>query len=198
MRKHPKTAMILALLAGSILTGCGPLIVGGIATGAAVAHDRRSAGTVIDDQNLELSAYRDFNQYPVLKDRSHISVAVYNGAALLTGEVPEQEAGELAERVVQSLEGVRVVHNELIVAQVSPLSSRTNDALISTRVKASLLKVDRPGFDPTRVKVTTERGIVYLMGLLYPGEAEPVIEAVRQINGVQQVVTLFEHLENPA
>ncbi|HXH03900.1 MAG TPA: BON domain-containing protein [Candidatus Competibacteraceae bacterium] len=193
--RHPLQAALLVLMLGASLAGCAPVLVGGAATGASMVHDRRSAGTLIDDQGIEFKAVGEFNKQPVLRDRSHINVTSYNGVVLLTGEVPSREAGLLAERLVKGLPQVRQVHNELIIAQVSPLSSRANDALITTQVKASLFGIrNLPDFDPTRVKVVTERGIVYLMGLLKPQEADATVETVRRINGVQQVVKLFEYI----
>lgn len=188
-----KPALVVMLAAQ--LAGCGAFVVGGAAAGAVAAHDRRSVGTVIDDQGIQFAAYGRFNEHPVLRDNSHINVNSYNGAVLLSGEVPSAEAGQLAERLVGDLENVRQVHNELVVGQPSTIGERSTDTLLTTRAKAALFGIESlPDFDATRVKVVTERGVVYLMGLLHPQEADAVVERVRRVNGVQKVVTLFEYL----
>lgn len=186
---------VLIVLLGAQLAGCGALVVGGAAAGAAAAHDRRSVGTVIDDQGIEFNAYGRFNEHPVLKDQSHINVTSYNGAVLLSGEVPAEQAGQLAQRLVSEISNVQRVHNELVVAPPSTIGNRSADTLLTTRAKAALFQIEElPDFDATRVKVVTERGVVYLMGLLHQREADVVVERVRRVSGVQKVVTLFEYL----
>ncbi len=177
------------------LSACGAIVVGGAATGASMVHDRRTSGTVVDDQGIEFGAINEFSKQPVLRDRSHINVTAYNGVVLLSGEVPTKEAGLLAERLTRAQAKVRMVQNELIVAQVSPLSSRSNDALLTTQVKARLFNVNLPDFDPSRVKVVSERGVVYLMGIVHPNEAQAAVSEARAVNGVQQVVKLFETIK---
>ncbi len=190
---------ILLCLAGWFiafsLSGCAVLAIGGVGTAAATVHDRRTAGTVIDDQGIELSAAQAIRQLPN-SNNAHVSVTSYNYRVLLTGEVPTQQLGLEAERVVRPLSRVTDVFNELIVAPSAPATSVANDALLTTKVKGSLFQVSRPGFDPTRVKVVTERGIVYLMGLVTEAEAAEVVNVARQVGGVQQVVKYFEYINH--
>lgn len=173
------------------LQGCVPLAVGGAATGVAMAHDRRSAGTILGDQKIELAIRERILADAALKG-SHISTTSYNHVVLLTGEVPSREAGRAAARIARESSNVRQVHNELVIAEPSSLSARANDSLITSGVKTLLLKVDLPGFDPTRVKVVTERNVVYLMGLVTLQEADAASEQARQVSGVAKVVRLFE------
>ena len=189
---------LLAILALIIsLSGCAELVVGGAATGMQMVHDRRTSGTIIEDQAIELKAYVRLREAG-LNQNAHINVTSYNTVVLLSGEVPSQAHAQRAEAVVRQVEKVRQVVNELAVAGASSLASRTSDAWITTKAKSSLLRIDGlPDFDPTRVKVVTERGIVYLFGLLTPREAEAVTSTVRRVGGVQKVVRLFEYIDRP-
>jgi osmotically-inducible protein OsmY len=186
------SALLLALSLS--LSGCAGLLVGGTAVGVSVAHDRRSTGTVVDDQMIELKAYDALNR--LLPPGNQISTTCYNGAVLLTGEVVSEAARQQAEAIVRGIEPpARTIYNELVIGPPSPLSSRSNDTLLTTKVKTALLQIDIPDFDPTRVQVVTARGVVYLMGLVRPVEADAAANIASQASGVQQVVTLFEYID---
>lgn len=186
--------LMAAILATTLLTGCVPLLVGGTAVGVGVAHDRRTAGTVVDDQTIALKLYNTLDQQ--LPPGNHINVTSYNGAVLLSGEVVSAQAREQAETIARRIEPpVREIYNELVIGPPSALSSRNNDTLLTTKVKAALLRInDIPDFDPSRVKVVTERGVVYLLGLVRPREADAAANVASQVSGVHQVVTLFEYI----
>jgi osmotically-inducible protein OsmY len=184
-----------AALATTMLTGCVPLLVGGTAVGVSVAHDRRTTGTVVDDQTIELKLYDRLNKG--LPPGNHISTTSYNGAVLLTGETVSEAARSQAEQIARNLSEppVREVYNELIVGPPSALSVQSNDSLITTKVKTALFQITNiPDFDPSRVKVVTARGVVYLMGLVRPKEADAAANVASQVDGVRQVVTLFEYI----
>jgi osmotically-inducible protein OsmY len=183
-----------AVLATTMLTGCVPLLVGGTAVGVSMAHDRRTTGAVVDDQTIELKLYDELNRG--LPPGNHINTTSYNGAVLLSGEAVSAQAQQQAEAIVRGIEPpVREVYNELVIGPPSTLSSRSNDTLLTTKVKAALLKInDIPDFDPSRVKVVTERGVVYLLGLVRPKEADAAADMASQVGGVRQVVTLFEYI----
>ncbi|MCP5195599.1 MAG: BON domain-containing protein [Gammaproteobacteria bacterium] len=184
------------LLLTLLLSGCAGLLVGGTAVGVSVAHDRRTTGTVIDDQTIELKLYDALNKK--LPPGNQISVTSYNGIVLLTGETVSGAARWQAEDVVRHLDEppVRMVHNELIIAPPSPLSVQSNDVLLTTKVKTALFQINHiPGFDPTRVKVVTHRAVVYLMGLVYSTEANAASDVASQVSEVRQVVTLFEIID---
>ncbi len=187
-------ALAMTVLAGA-LAGCVPLVVGGAAAGVAVAHDRRTASAVLQDQLIEATLYDRLARDKDFGDDTHISVTSYNQIVLLTGEVPTRELGLRAAQYAREHEKVRQVHNELVISAPSSLASRSNDALITTAAKSSLLGVDIEGFDPTRVKIVTEAGTVYLMGLVTREEAEKVSDQVRRTQGVRKVVRLFELID---
>ncbi len=185
----------LALAASGLLSGCVETLAVGTATGIAVAHDRRTTGTVVEDQNIELKAAHMLLDDKQLREHAHINVTSYNLQVLMTGEAPSAELRDRAERMVRSIARVRRVYDEVAVMAPSSLMARSNDALLTAKVKAELFKIDLPGFDPTRVNVTTARGIVYLMGLVRHSEADAASNVARRISGVQKVVRVFEYLD---
>lgn len=184
-------APVLALM----LSGCPALFIGGAATTIGVLHDRRSAGTIIDDQGIELAIYSAIAADANLARGANISVNSYNRVVLLSGQVMEPVQAQQAESLAARAGNVRRVFNELVVAPPQSWSNTGTDALISSMVKGALFQVQGlDDFDPTRVKVTTDNGTVYLMGLLRADEAEAVTATVRRVNGVQRVVKLFEYI----
>lgn len=184
---------ISLLLAAFILHGCAAAVVAGGATGVAVAHDRRTAGTVIEDQSIELKAGQGFRDDAEINENAHINVTSYNNVVLVTGETPTEEMKKRAIDIVTNVPKVSHVYDELTIAAPSSLVSRSSDSLITSKVKTRLLTLDN--FDGTRVKVVTEKGVVYLMGLLRRDESDRATEAARQVGGVQKVVKLFQYIE---
>jgi osmotically-inducible protein OsmY len=119
-----------------------------------------------------------------------------NGVVLMVGQAPTESLRQQAQNIVGGVEKVRHVHNELVIAAPTSLTARSNDTLITAKVKTSLFGIKGlPDYDPTRTKVVTEDGVVYLMGLLYRNEADAVSERARQVGGVEKVVKLFEYLD---
>ncbi|MEM7251752.1 MAG: BON domain-containing protein [Pseudomonadota bacterium] len=176
------------------LSGCAAVAVGAVgaaaATGANIAHDRRTPGTFIDDELIEWKVYQDINKDTALGDQSHINVTSYNNIVLLTGEVPSETLRERAQQIANRAAKVRLVHNELAIAAPSSYLSRSSDSVITGKVKAVLFTDNT--LPATRVKVVTEGGTVYLLGLVSETEASWATERVRTVSGVQRVVKLFE------
>jgi len=176
-----------------LLQGCAPVVVGGAATGASVAYDRRTAGTVIDDQGIEFKAsYALFNNKEIY-DQSHINVTSYNGIVLLTGETPSESLKQKVTAEIKKIPKVRRIHNELAIAAPSALPSRSSDGWITSKIKAKMTTDEKT--DPFHVKVVTERGIVYLMGMLSRAEGERAVNLVKNTAGVQRVVKIFEYTD---
>lgn len=175
-------------------SGCAGVVAGGAAA-VSVAHDRRTAGTVVEDESIEMKAVAELDRRGI-SARSHLNVTSYNRSVLICGEVPDEATRQQAEAAVRRVAEVRQVFNEAAILPASTLASRSNDTWLTTRAKTALFNVDGiRDFDPTRVKVVTERGIVYLMGLVSSAEAESVTAAVRSVPGVQKVVRLFEYID---
>ena len=179
----------LLALALTTLAGCIPAIVVGAAATAMVATDRRSAGAQVDDEAIELKdATKIGGDY---ETRVHVNVTSYNGVVLLTGEVPDQEALNYIGNLAKNTEKVRIVHNELVVGPNSDFSSRSNDTYITGKVKSRMLEANK--FPPNAVKVVTERGVVYLMGLVSKEEGNAAAETAATTAGVVRVVKFFQY-----
>jgi osmotically-inducible protein OsmY len=189
-----KMKLFIPLLVAIItLQGCATAVVTGAATGASVIYDRRTTGAVIDDQGIEFkAAYEIFNNKSIY-DQSHINVTSYNGVVLLTGETLTEELKQQVTNLVKRLPKVRRVHNELLIAAPSALPSRSSDTWITSKIKAKLTA--ELGSDTLFVKVVTEHGVVYLMGLVSQAEASKVVDIVSRSAGVQRVVKIFEYVD---
>jgi len=185
------------LLAGCLLnSACAPLVVGGAAaTTASLAHDRRTTGSVVEDKAIKARVVHALGADTELDNNSHINVAVFNGWVLLSGETPTDAFRTRAGNLARKQEKVRRLYNELTIAAPSSVMTRSSDSWITTKVKSSLVGLDIEGFDPSRVKVVTENGTVFLMGLVYHAEADAAVTEAQQPSGVQRVVKLFEYLD---
>lgn len=186
-----RNLLVAVSLAIVLLNGCAAVVVGGAAaTGVIVAEDRRTVGTMTEDENIEIRTVSRAGEQ--LKD-AHINATSYNRLVLLTGEVPNAGAKAAAEKIARSVENVRGVYNELEVGPNSSLSARSNDSYITSKVKARF--VDASKFNPLHVKVVTENGVVYLLGLVKRQEASDATEIARTTAGVKRVVRVFEYLD---
>jgi len=182
-------AVATALGACLLLGACAPLVVGGAAVGASmIAVDRRSSGAQIDDQTIEFKGGARVKE--TIGDRGHAIVTSYNRLVLLTGEVPADADKAAVEQALARLDNVRSVINELAVMPSSSLSSRSNDTIITSKVKASY--VDAKDLQSNAFKVVTERGVVYLMGRVTEREATRASDIARGVSGVQKVVRVFD------
>ena len=181
---------LLGLLAG--LSGCAPAVLGGAAAGASALLDRRHAQTLIDDQQIELAAMQVLGRDPLVSAESRIAATSYNRSVLLTGQADSEEAARQASDLVAGLGKVERVIDEVDVGPAASLARETEDVLLTSRAKLALAQVRLPGFNPTRDKVVTESGVVYLLGLVSPEEADAAAEQVSYVPGVTQVVKLFE------
>lgn len=183
-------SLLLALGAASVMQGCIPVFVGGAGVAVAMTADRRSSGAYVDDESIEWKAGKWINDR--LGDKVHVNATSFNRKLLLTGEAFNEASREEAGRIAASVENVREVVNELRVAPTSTLSARTNDTYISSKVKARF--VDQKEFHLPHVKVVTEAGTVYLLGLVSQREGDAATEVARSTNGVQKVVRVFEYI----
>lgn len=190
-----RRALLLGLAASATLPalqGCFPLVAGGVSAGAAMAADRRTSGAYIEDEGIEWrarSAIRDR-----LGDAVHVSVTSYNRNVLLTGEAPTEGHRAEIERVVSAVPNVRGITNEVQIAGISSLSSRSSDTVTTSKVKARF--VDAGTFGAHLVKVVTEAGTVYLLGLVTRNEADAATEVARTTSGVRKVVRVFEYISD--
>lgn len=194
MHAFTKTSLgtlILAVALSTQLTACVPVIVGGAAVGGSMAADRRTSGTYIEDQAIELKASKAIADS--LKEKAHANVTSFNRQLLITGEVSDEANKKKAESLVKPIENVLSIHNYLAIGANSSLSNRTNDAYITSKVKANFIKENK--FSANYVKVVTESGSVYLLGLVTHKEADDAVEIARNIGGVKTVVKVFEYID---
>lgn len=186
-------ALLLLFISLSILQGCAGLVVAGAAVGAAAATDMRPSKVIMEDKVIELAATDKIYSDRELQTKVHINVYSYNHVVLLTGEVLSPELRDKALDIVRHLNNVRRVYNEVRVADLTSFESRAKDSWISSKVKANMLTTKH--FDSTRVEVITENRTVYLMGFVTEDQGAQAAEIARHIEGVQQVVKLFEYVK---
>ena len=183
------TLTCIALL--PVVSGCAAVAIGGAAaTGVVMAEDRRTVGTLTEDQGIELKAASRIEEKA--KD-AHINITSYNRMVLLTGEVPTEALKAEVERITRAVENVRNVFNELKVGGNTSVQARTNDSVITSKVKARF--VDANKFSAVHVKVVTEANVVYLLGMVKKQEAADATEIARTTGGVSKVVRVFEYLD---
>ena len=180
-----------AALAALALGGCAAVVVGGAAVGTAmVVTDRRTAGVQLEDQNIELKSLTRIRE--TVGERGHVNATSYNRMVLLTGEVPSEADRSTVEQSIGKIENVRSMVNELAVMGPSSMTARSNDTILTSKVKASF--IDAKDLQANAVKVVTERGVVYLMGRVTEREANRATELARGVPGVQKVVKVLEIL----
>ena len=170
------------------LTGCVPVAAVGVGAGALVFADSRPTETYIADEAIETRASNRINEK--YGDKAHVNATSYNRAVLLTGEVPTEAARAEVEKIATGVPNVRAITNELVVAGVSSFGARSNDSYITSKVKARFIDANK--FATNQVKVVTEAGAVYLLGIVTQRESDAAVEIARTTGGVQKVVRVFE------
>jgi len=192
MRQRPVRtlcAVALAAAAVALLDGCAALFLGGaLVGGALVVTDRRTSGTMVDDEAIELKGASRLRE--ALGDRGSVSVTSYNHIVLLTGTVTNEADKTAVERAVGAIESVRSVVNEVAIGTAASFGNRSSDTLVTSKVKASF--VDAKDLQVNAFKVVTERGVVYLMGRVTEREANRAADIARGVSGVAKVVKVFE------
>ncbi|MCK7575428.1 MAG: BON domain-containing protein [Chromatiales bacterium] len=175
-------------------TGCAPLVVGGAAVaGASAIHDRRPAQTLLDDRQIEFAAAQAIFQDRDLSRGARIIATSYNRSVLLTGQAESADLAQRASARISRLPKVARVIDEVRVGPRIGMGRQSEDTYIASRAKLELAGIELPDFDPTRVKIVVEDGVLYLLGLVTPREADLVAERVRYVSGVRKVVKLFEY-----
>lgn len=196
MRLALRTIAVCIVLISPLLSGCIAAVAGGAVAAGSGVHDRRGFGSVVDDKRIQLGAYDTINRDKELVLQNRVMIAVYNGTMLLMGEVRTPALKQRAEQTVTGFGGVKRIVNEIDVMEPEGFWARRGDNKTTARVKLALLDaVSMPGFDPTRVKVSTAHSTVYLMGILTHEEDEVVTEIARNVNGVERVVKVFEYTD---
>jgi osmotically-inducible protein OsmY len=165
-------------------------------TEQSLLQDRRTREAILIDKDIEIEAYSELNSEDDLLNQCHFTITAYNGAVLITGEAPNEELRKKIVSIVQVAPNVKLIHDNLMIAAPSDSNSRANDELITDTVKTALNQIRTiPDFDPAMVKVITENGIVYLMGLVHRDEGTVVINVTRLQPGIKQIITVFEYVD---
>lgn len=170
------------------LSACAPVVLGGAMMGGMVASDRRTSGTQLEDEGIEVRSNSRIREN--VGERVHVNVTSYNRQVLLTGEVPSEQDKQLVDSIVSGVDNVRNVVNELAVMGNSTLTQRSSDAIVTGKVKANL--IDAKDLFANAFKITTERGITYVMGRVTPREARRATEVISSTSGVQKLVRVLE------
>jgi osmotically-inducible protein OsmY len=186
-------AVVFFLLPLPFLAGCAFVAATGAAagTGVAIAEDRRTAGTMVQDESVELKSNRRIKEK--FGRKVHVEVTSFNRDVLLTGEAASATVKNEIEDIVRAVEGVRDVTNEITIGKVRPLTARSYDALITSKVKARF--VNEGIFQANHVKVVTEDGVVYLLGMVDREEAQNAVNIAKDTGGVRKVVRVFKYLD---
>ena len=200
MKHNACTPLLFPLLLAALpaLSGCVAAAVVGVVVVADVAHDRRSTDTIVADHNLQLTILDAIDRDPGLtRDDYRIKAVVYDSYVLLCGQAASAELKQRAENVAAGFDSVKRVINEIEVTDTPQgFWSRRGDDTMTAHVKTALLDVTSvPGFDPTRVNVTTANSVVYLMGLVSHEEADAAASVARTTRGVAKVVKVFEYAD---
>ncbi len=178
-------------LSAANLSGCVPLVATGVGVGYLMTEDRRTSGTYLLDEEIELKAASRIRD--AFGSNAHASVTSFNRRVLLTGQVPDAATRAKAGEIAKGVPNVRDVQNELVVAGVNTLAARTNDGYVTAKVKTRFLEDKR--FNAHHVKVVTEGGSVFLMGLVKHEEGDAAAEVAARTGGVSKVVKVFEYME---
>jgi len=183
-------ALAAALLAAPLLSGCFGMAAAGLGASVLMADDRRTAGVYVEDENIEWKALA------LVRERfpsAHVNATSYNRRLLLTGEVPDNAARSALAEAARGIASVREVVNEVTVGTNSSVAARGNDTLVTSNVKARMLGNGK--FSPNHVKVVTEAGVVFLLGLVTEAEADAAVDIARGTAGVTRVVKVFETIK---
>ena len=183
--------LTIALLAGATLPGCAVVAGGAVATGALMADDRRTAGAYVMDEEIELKAAALLRELRV--EGVHANVTSFNRRLLLTGEVPTEAVKAKVADQVRAVENVREIANELALSPPTSLASRTGDGYITAKIKTRFL--DDKRFSANHIKVVTENGVAYLMGLVERSEGAAAADIAAKTSGVRRVVKVFEYID---
>ena len=184
---HLRTTGAVLVLA-TCMTACAPFLVAGVAGSALVATDRRTSGTQLEDETIELRASAKVRD--TFGEKVHVNVTSYNRQVLLTGEVPSERERQAVSAIVEKVENVKSVANELSAMPNASLGSRSNDLVVTGKIKATL--IDSRDLFANAFKVVTERNTVYLMGRVTQREADSATALIRNVGGVNKVVRMFE------
>jgi len=191
MKKLCKQILVISTLSLA-LQGC--FFVAGAAAGAAaiaVVYDHRNFQKILQDTEIANKISERIRKVPELRNESHIEVTVFNHVVLLSGETPNPAWKQQAEEIAKSVQDVARVYNQITIQGPTSSLTRTSDSWITTKIKTEMLATE--DLKSGSIKVVTENGVVYLMGIVNHEQAETSVDIARQVSGVQKVVKIFQY-----
>lgn len=191
MKPFIKRALIIIGLS-FVLQSC--IFVAGAAAGAAaiaVVYDHRTISKTLDDTNIANKIVDKYRRYKSISQDSHVEVTVFNHVVLLTGETPNPETRQQAEEIAKSVPDVGRVYNQIVIQGPTSSLTRTSDAWITTKIKGQMLATE--DLKSSSIKVVTENGSVFLMGIVSKEQADIAVDIARQVSGVQRVIKVFQY-----
>ena len=187
--------LISFLSVTAILSGCTAAVVGGAAAGTSIALDKRTTGNYVEDQNIKMKFGYLYDENELFNDKSHINVTSYNLQILITGEVENEKQKQALSQIARSVKNIRHAYNEAVIAPVTSYSSRSNDSYLTAKIKTSVF-TNINELEGAQVKVVTENGSVFLMGLVTKKQGRQITEIARTTQGVKKVIKLFEYTDS--
>ncbi|MCU7836415.1 MAG: BON domain-containing protein [gamma proteobacterium symbiont of Taylorina sp.] len=182
------------LLITFTLSGCTAAVIGGVAAGTSVALDKRTTGDYVEDQNIKMKFTHLYYQDDLLNEKSHINVTSYNLHVLITGEVESKKQKQALSKIAENIKNIRQYYNEVVIGQPTSFTSRSNDSYLTGKIKTSVF-TSMSELDGAQVKVVTENGSVFLMGLVTQKQGNQITEITRTTQGVKRVIKLFEYVD---
>ncbi len=186
------TRSLLILGTVVLLQGCAAAVVAGASSSVTAANDRRTIGSQIDDNNIEIKASIAISEVERLEKSARVNAISVNGIVLLVGQVANQEMKNEAQITVEAIAGIRKIHNQLRIGSNIGITTQTHDSWLTSKVKAQLLAAK--DISSNNIKVVTENAEVYLMGLVSQDEANRAVDIARNVSGVERVVKVFEYI----
>lgn len=183
----------VALTSLALLQGCVTAAVVTVVGGAAIANDNRSVGKFIDDQKIELEAHAKLSQQDGLSDNTNLQVVSVNAKTLIIGQATTTYLRDLAIKTLNEVDGIEHIYDQIRISNTTSLSTRTNDVWLTSKVKTALIGSDI--VDATNIKVVTENGEVFLMGVVKGRQADEAVNVARHVNGVNRVFKMFEYID---
>ncbi len=190
--KNKSLKLCAVLFIFSVLQGCAAVAVVALTTSASMATDRRSIGNQIDDQSIEIEAYNEITKNKSLNDNTNLHIISVNGSVLIIGQAPNTYLRDQVIKIINSINGVVRIHNQIRVGNLTSITTQTNDAWLTSKIKSALFSSDQ--VNGNTIKVITENAEVFLMGLVTKKEADIAINITRNISGVNRVYQVFEYL----
>lgn len=187
-----KSKLVIAIVAATLLQGCAAVAVVGVVGGASMASDHRTIGTQLDDQQIELAGYSRLSDNKGIDDNTNLQIVSMNGSILLVGQSPNTYLRDEAIKILKGITGVVQIHNQVRIGNKTSLATKSNDVWLTSKVKTALFGNDN--LDAINIKVVTENGEVFLMGLVSKAQADEAVEVARNIGGVNRVIKVFEYI----